>query len=464
MEGKIREPAVAGQFYSSNATELRANVTGYLSHWKPTEYRQQVRAVIVPHAGYVFSGDMAAAAYASIAPATRYEHIFLLGPSHHVYLNRVAVDTGHDAYATPLGVARVDTALCRQLMQADSVFTDNNKAHEKEHCLEVQLPFLQTQLDSLPPIVPLVFATQSLPKLKAAARALQPYFNAHNLFVVSSDFSHYPSYDDANRVDSLTGQAIMTGKAEQFIQVLHDNNARGIERLVTSACGEAAIVTLLMMAEKEVGIAIRHAGYRNSGDSDYGGKRQVVGYHAFVFAEDTTLSLSASEKETLKAIARNAILAAFDRQTGTTPSLTPHLRLKCGAFVTLHLNGRLRGCIGHFGQDLPLHQSVRQMAYAAAFEDPRFPPVSKVEVDQLDIEISVLTPMRRIRSIDEFYPARHGIYIRRGHRSGTFLPQVAQETQWTKEELLGHCAQDKAGIGWDGWRDAELYVYEAIVF
>ena len=140
------------------------------------------------------------------------------------------------------------------------------------------------------------------------------------------------------------------------------------------------------------------------------------------------------------------------------------LNSKCGAFVSLHKHGRLRGCIGHFGEDYPLHEIVAEMARAAAFEDPRFMPVTRDELNDLDIEISVLTPMRRIQSLDEFELHRHGIYIRKGYRSGTFLPQVADEVNWTKEEFVGHCSQDKAGLGWNGWKDAELYVYEAIVF
>ena len=140
------------------------------------------------------------------------------------------------------------------------------------------------------------------------------------------------------------------------------------------------------------------------------------------------------------------------------------LRRKCGAFVTLTKNGRLRGCIGHFGEDTPLHEMVAEMARAAAFDDPRFTALRKEELDGLEVEISVLTPMRRIYSADEFILHRHGIYIRKGYHSGTFLPQVADEVDWTKEEFLGHCSRDKAGLGWDGWRDAELYVYEAIVF
>ena len=137
---------------------------------------------------------------------------------------------------------------------------------------------------------------------------------------------------------------------------------------------------------------------------------------------------------------------------------------RCGAFVTLNENGHLRGCIGHFGEDIPLADVIWKMARAAAFEDPRFPPVSKDEFPQIEIEISVLTPLHRITHISEFQYGKQGIYMRKGFHSGTFLPQVADEVNWTKEEFLGHCAQDKAGIGWDGWKDAELYTYDAIIF
>ena len=171
----------------------------------------------------------------------------------------------------------------------------------------------------------------------------------------------------------------------------------------------------------------------------------------------------------LKEIAYTSIKDSLDGKRVTTVdsslfAVHPSLKQKCGAFVSLHKYGHLRGCIGHFGEDYPLHEMVAEMARAAAFEDPRFMPVSRDELNDLDIEISVLTPMRRIQSLDEFELHRHGIYIRKGYRSGTFLPQVADEVNWTKEEFVGHCSQDKAGLGWDGWRDAELYVYEAIVF
>jgi AmmeMemoRadiSam system protein A len=195
----------------------------------------------------------------------------------------------------------------------------------------------------------------------------------------------------------------------------------------------------------------------------------VVGYHAFAFLrkESKDFTLTDEEKRQLKAIALTSIRDSLNGKPIAPPTLNSPLSTlhsKCGAFVSLHKHGRLRGRIGHFGEDYPLHEIVAEMARAAAFEDPRFMPVERGELDDIDIEISVLTPMRRIQSLDEFELHRHGIYIRKGYRSGTFLPQVADEVNWTKEEFVGHCSQDKAGLGWDGWKDAELYVYEAIVF
>jgi AmmeMemoRadiSam system protein A len=214
---------------------------------------------------------------------------------------------------------------------------------------------------------------------------------------------------------------------------------------------------------------IRHLMYQNSGDIDNVDPNRVVGYHSFaiVRGEEKSFSLSDEEKRILKDIAYESIKDSLDGKPIAQSIFNFQfsiLNSKCGAFVSLHKQGQLRGCIGHFGEDIPLYEVVAKMARAAAFEDPRFQPLTRAEFEGIDIEISVLTPMRRIQNLDEFQLHRHGIYIRKGSRRGTFLPQVADQVNWTKEEFVGHCSRDKAGLGWDGWRDAELYVYEAIVF
>lgn len=491
----VRPMAVAGQFYPKDQQELKVYLKSYFASAKVLFADQHIQSVIVPHAGYVFSGRVAADAFAQISPNVRYDHIFLIGPSHHVAFDGASVCNAFACYATPLGKVEVDTALCDRLITENRVFQYLPQAHEREHCLEVQLPFLQYHLEDVPPIVPIIIGTEDMNRLREIAKALQPYFNSRNLFVISSDFSHYPSYDDAEKVDHRTGDAIATGSLEKFVKTLSDNHFLGFHNLATSACGQCGIAVLLMMSENNPKLNLHKLIYLNSGDSPYGEKKEVVGYYAlcqtlsqdkssgiFSNSRDCVQSekdsdhtalfsgqqapssgefLTSEEEKALLVLARESISS----DSGTTPKpFSARLMRKCGAFVTLNENGRLRGCIGHFGADVPLTDVVREMARAAAFEDPRFTPVSKEELLKIDIEISVLTPLHRITDISEFHYGEQGIYMRKGLRSGTFLPQVADEVNWTKEEFLGHCAQDKTGIGWDGWKNAELYTYEAIIF
>ena len=483
----VRPATQAGRFYESDPQILSHEVDSLLNqHAQNTKYNN-VAAIIVPHAGYYFSGNVAAAAYMSLPADKTYKRIFLLGPSHHEWLNGASVNSEADYYATPLGQVKVDRETAQALTAADSIFSYRTKAHDREHCLEVQLPFLQrlftkhSSIKEVPSIVPIIISTNDFSKLKRMAEVLKPYFNEENLFVISSDFSHYPNYEDACKVDAKTGKAVESGDVEQLIATIEANANSGIRNLATSACGEFPIVTLMLMLDSQY--EVKHLLYQNSGDIDNYDHSRVVGYHAFAVlrGEDKVFSLSDEEKKILKEIAYTSIKDSLNGKgiTAANPcvpsvasgkaesslfTFNSSLTEECGAFVSLHKYGQLRGCIGHFGEDVPLHKIVAHMARSAAFEDPRFPSLRREELDDIDIEISVLTPMRRIQSLDEFELHRHGIYIRKGYRSGTYLPQVADEVNWTKEEFVSHCSRDKAGLGWDGWRDAELYVYEAIVF
>lgn len=480
-EENIRPAAVAGAFYPAEKADVDSMMNEYFTHYKGEIDYKTVDAVIVPHAGYVFSGAVAASAYARINPKAKYDRVFLIGPSHHVSINGASVNDVADYYATPLGNVKVDKELCKRLIADNKCFGYTPAAHSKEHCLEVQIPFLQYHLESMPPIVPIIIGTESLATITAIAQALKPYYNDNNLFVISSDFSHYPKYDDANLADRRTGEAILKGDLKEFVQAIIDNSKEGIENLATSACGQCAIATLLMLNHSKKDMTIEHTEYKNSGDSQYGGKDQVVGYHAFVFEHKNGNSgnidndndvndefmLTKSEKGTLLKIARNAIrnhLNHIKTPAYNDSDLTETLKLECGAFVTLHEGGNLRGCIGNLIGSHPLYRTISEMALAAAFKDPRFYPLTAAEFDKIDIEISVLSPLKQIKDASEFILGKQGILIEKNGMSGTFLPQVADETTWNKEEFLGHCSQDKAGLGWDGWKNANLYTYEAIVF
>ena len=470
---EIRRPAVAGRFYPAASDTLETDVKSLLEK-AGTGSSANVQAVIVPHAGYVFSGATAAKAFARIAPSANYKRVFLLGPSHQAAFDGASVNISAHRYATPLGEIEVDDETCDRLLQADGVFTCLPEAHLREHCLEVELPFLQTRLETMPPIVPIVIGTHRYGKLERIAEALRPYFTPDNLFVVSSDFSHYPPYEDACRIDKATAEAILSALPEKFLETLADNSRQPVHNLLTSACGQAPITVLLMLMQQTGDLKMEHLAYCNSGDSPYGGRDEVVGYHAFAVTREgksntsgQTFSLTEEEKALLLGIARKSIETALEGDDGLpydSTRLTGTLRMNCGAFVTLRTGSRLRGCIGSLTGRQPLYLTVMSMARAAAFEDPRFSPVTQDEMAGIHIDISVLSPLKLISSIDEFQLGKHGILIVKGPYRGTFLPQVAEETHWTKEEFLGHCARDKAGIGWNGWRDAELYVYEAEVF
>jgi MEMO1 family protein len=469
----IRKPAVAGTFYPSDPGPLKSQVESFYQSAGNSQGKSNVAAVIVPHAGYVYSGKVAASAFAQINPEREYKRIFLIGTSHHVYLKGASV-YNQGNFSTPLGIVEVDIELADKLIKENNVFENAPEAHTKEHSLEVELPFLQYRLKKPFKIVPIIIGTQSETTCRKIADALKPYFTDDNLFVISSDFSHYPDYVGAKEADKTTGDAIATNSPEKFLRARNSNDLKKIPGLVTSCCGWSSILTLLYLSSESKGITVEHIEYKNSGDIEYGDKSRVVGYHAFVFnrdkqrvIENTGFSLDTKDKIQLLKLARTTLENQLHNQPFPIvdePLLSEALKTQCGAFVTLHKKGQLRGCVGRFKVTEPLYKVVQQMAISAAFQDTRFEPVELFEMKDIEMEISVLTPLKRIKSIDEFELGKQGIYIVKGYSSGTFLPQVANDTKWSKEEFLGHCARDKAGIGWDGWKDAELYTYEALVF
>ena len=433
--------------------------------------------MIVPHAGYVFSGEVAASAFSRIPRGHSYKRIFLLGPSHRVSLQGASVDTLFSFAETPLGRVPIDTETGRQLInEGTGVFTFREGAHDREHCLEVQLPFLQMVFDNVPPIVPIVVGSNRLNLLQGIADVLLPYFTQENVFVISSDFTHYPGYEDAKKSDLSLAETLTAGGLEEFLTALSHIDKMDYTGEDTAACGANAIAVLLsLMDEQGRGrFEAEHLMYRNSGDSSYGDKDRVVGYNSIVYTRaekarkkdtsDHVFHFSEDEKMAMIATARSAIYRALRLDFDGDDTPVGILKEKgYGVFVTLHLGGRLRGCIGRFTSDDTLAATIRDMAESAAFFDPRFPALSRNEAFKVEIEVSVLSPLKRISSVDEFKLGRDGIYMIKGRRHGTFLPQVAEETGWSTEEFLGHCARDKAGIGWDGWKDAELYTYQSEV-
>jgi AmmeMemoRadiSam system protein B/AmmeMemoRadiSam system protein A len=468
----MREPVVAGTFYPSNKTELQKQLASFFDASENKTTDENIRAIIVPHAGYVFSGEAAASAFAKLDPGREYSRIFVIGTSHHIMMNGASI-YNRGNYRTPLGEVEVDIELAKQLTENSKLFKFNPAAHDREHSLEVQLPFLQYHLKKPFKIVPIIISTQTATTCQKIADALKPYFTADNLFVISSDFSHYPNYADAVKTDKITGDAIASNSPEMFAETINNNAQKNVPGLATSCCGWSSVLTLLCITSETPGIDIQHVKYMNSGDTKYGDNQRVVGYHSFVItmtnssAENNNFILSPDDKKLLLNLARETIASRLnnkDLPEQNEARFSEATKTQCGAFVTLTKNDKLRGCIGRFVATEPLYKVVQEMALSAALEDRRFSPVKLNEMDEIEIEISVLTPLKPIRTIDEFELGKQGIYMIKNGRSGTFLPQVAHETHWTKEEFLGHCARDKAGIGWDGWKHAQLFTYEALVF
>ncbi len=467
-----RLAAVAGKFYPADPKELKAALSNMFAAAKP-KTAERVIAVICPHAGYEFSGVVAATSINQTDAAKEFENIFIIGSSHRAsFMGASVYDAGN--YITPLGTVNVNIELARTLIRENSVFSFQAEADKAEHSLEVELPLLQYHQKKPFKIVPILLGTQSPQSCKKIAQALKPYFNEHNLFVFSTDFSHYPPYADAIRVDKLTCNAVLSNSPENLQKVLDENEKSNTPNLATSMCGWTSILTLLYMTADDPGIRFIPLEYRNSGDSKYADKSQVVGYWSIVVTKIDTPAdksvpfvLNTKEKVTLLGIARNTI-EQYIRNKKTLPidttGFSENIKSESGAFVTLKEKGELRGCIGRFTSEEPLYKVIQEMAIASSTQDTRFSPVTPAELDKIGIEISVLTPMKKIRSVDEIVLGKHGIYIRKGYMSGTFLPQVATETGWSREEFLGHCARDKAGLGWNGWKDADIYIYEAFVF
>jgi len=462
-----REPAFAGKFYPGTENALKKQLEELFAEAKqPREPQKSPQALISPHAGYVFSGKVAASAFNQIPENTVYERVFVLASSHQYLFGGAAVfDSGN--YQTPLGEIKTDTELARSLIESSDLFRHYPEAHEYEHSLEVQLPFLQYKLENDFLLVPIILGTNNQADCENIAKALAPYFTPENLFVISTDFSHYPAYDDAIDNDLATAKAICSNNPKELLKVLDENKKKKISHLATSLCGWTSVLTLLYLTSDKK-FNYRLIDYQNSGDAEiYGDKDRVVGYWAIaVFPEETSFRLSEEEQKELLEKARKSIVKFLETGKRTKPEppvLGGILNEQAGVFVSVYVKGELRGCIGNFAKDETLNDLVQRMAVSAAC-DYRFDNLQPDELEDLELEISVLSPLKKIESADEIEMGRHGIYIKKGMNSGTFLPQVAKKTNWNLEEFLGHCSRDKAGLGWDGWKTAEIYTYEAFIF
>ena len=473
IDNIVREPAVAGRFYPESESELTKKLNLFFTELENENLitipdPDKITALIVPHAGYVFSGKVAASAFSYLKPVNYIERVILIGTSHYSLIGGASVFNGL-AYKTPMGNINIDQSIVESLMQ-HPLFKFEPNAHENEHSLEVQLPFLQYIIKNDFSIVPILIGTENTDKLNELAFELKKHINDNTLIVVSTDLSHYPDYENANYVDKKTIDMLATGDKKNLLEHLRKMESKNVSNLATCMCGWSSVYTLMTMLENEPGVKYHPVKYANSGDINlYGDKNRVVGYQSMVVETDRRLksfSLSMKEQKTLLDLCHHSIEYYF--ATGKKDSIIPkelsdNLKANCGAFVSVYVDEELRGCIGNMITEKPLYQLVQELAISSALFDSRFEPVQKEEEGKIKYEISVLTPLVKIKNIEEFVPGKHGIYIKKDFRSGTYLPQVAKKTGWNRMEMIENCSKDKAGIGKNGWKDADIFIYEAII-
>lgn len=475
-EKPVRPAAFAGKFYPSDSTKLRAAIKAFLDDAIPPAVAHPI-AIIVPHAGYIFSGQIAADAF-NQARNGGYEFVVVLG-TNHTTAGFEGVSVYRDGgFETPLGSAAVDGGAANELLTSYRRATADNALHENEHSIEVQVPFIQ-YLFPKARILPVVVSENDPGNCAAFGRALAGVLKTRKaLIVASSDLSHYPKFEDAIRIDTASLEAITSLDVDRILSQFRKTAKQRIAQLSTCACGEAPILAAIAAA-KELGankgtvVSYSNSGYNPAGSSD-----QVVGYGAAVIAaggqtlppepdtvvSGTTSKLDSSEKSALLKYARRTLEQIFATETVPLPrSLGSMAEVKRGAFVTLRKGGELRGCIGSMTDDRPLGTVVGAMALQAAFNDPRFPPLTESELKEVEIEISVLTPFRKVKGADEIVLSRDGVIIRKGNRQAVFLPQVATETGWDKETFLDQLCY-KAGLMSGDWKDAQLFTFQADVF
>jgi len=475
--GQVRPPAVAGKFYPESASILKLAIEQFMQDAIPAQAKEPL-AIVVPHAGYIYSGQICADGYNQVANQP-YDAVIILGTNHTTAgLRKIALYPG-DGFRTPLGTVPVDGEIVSALLDASPDCVADAAPHVREHSIEVQLPFIQLLFPKAT-IVPAIACEADAALVTRFGAALAGVLKGRRaLIVASSDLSHYPSATDAELVDNETLATIPSLDPAALHAAIRTQMARRIRGLDTCACGEAPIMAAMAAAKAMGATGGRVVSYANSGDLPIGERERVVGYGAVVLGsglapvKEAVSDLSATgkpltpeDKRMLLALARETISRYLTTQMVPLPrGFSPAAREQRGVFVTLKKHGNLRGCIGRMIPDRPLAILVGMMAIQAAFEDPRFRPVTLEEVPKIEIEISVLTPMKQVSGPGEIEVGRDGVLLQKGRASAVFLPQVAPEQGWGRDEMLCNLCQ-KAGLQENAWQEegACFSTFQAEVF
>jgi len=471
-QNSVRQAGVAGGFYPADPKTLSAMMDDMLTHAASSQppINDPILAVVAPHAGYQFSGPVAAYTYAALK-GRKFSRVVVIAPSHYEAFDFTSIYEG-DAYATPLGTVPIDKAFAKQLAKMSPTMRLSSQGHVPtakgaEHALEVELPWLQRVLGDFE-LVPIIMGDQSYESSRALGVALAKLIQGKEkdtLIVASSDLSHYHPYDEAVKIDHKTLNAL---QAWDYFSL-----SRNFEARIWEACGGAPIVAAMIAAERMGANQALVLKYANSGDIT-GDHSRVVGYSADVFLKTPTgkaaepqFSLTGHEKNELLALARKSVeYAVWEKKPyEPTASASEVLNQERGAFVTLRKSGELRGYIGYTSAVKPLYMTVRDTATLAALRDTRFPPVSASELPQLDYEVSVLSPFRRVLDVRQIKVGQHGLLMKNGVYEGILLPQVPVDERWDRQRFLEEtCA--KAGMRSGCWKDenTDIFMFTAVVF
>ncbi|MBN2407889.1 MAG: AmmeMemoRadiSam system protein B [Elusimicrobia bacterium] len=462
-----RKAAVAGQFYPGNPDVLMKDVDAFLD----TEVKEElgdahIMGIIVPHAGYMYSGATAGRVFAYLKNRG-YGTVILMGSSHNVYLDKPVTCSFGD-WATPLGKVKEDYKLVDDIVKYTGIYI-NNKVFVPEHSLEVELPFLQRVLKDDFSIVPILVNEFREQKLRDYAAGISRVIGRGKgiLIVMSTDMSHYFPARTAAVMDKKVSDALVRYDLESLERIMTDKSGQ--------LCGCGAVMLGLMTLRNLGADTVVQVDYSHSGAAT-GDNSRVVGYGAYAvykkegvdeYGQEEKMGYTKEQKTELLKLARNTI-QTYVKTGRTLPAVTEdkELRERRGVFVTLHKKGQLRGCIGNIFPVNELYTAVRDMAIEAAVHDPRFYPVTEDELDKIDIEISVLTVPEEVDSPDEIVMGRDGVIVKKGFRQGVYLPQVADETGWSRDEFLSSLCHSKAGLPPDAWqqKDTTLMTFQAEVF
>lgn len=472
---RVRASALAGAWYPGDPTELTEYLDGLLDAHASNPPDMPVRALIVPHAGYRYSGATAAEVFALVRDR-KYKRVIVLAPSHRSGFRGLSI-ADVDAYRTPLGDVPLDLAAVASLRKSDLVGSDP-AAHVREHAIEIELPMMQRALRPGWQLVPVLVGQMEVEDYRTAVELLRPLADADTLVAVSSDFTHFgprfgympfaPDEKTPDRIKALDEGAIdlvLAGDAGGFLDY---QSATGV-----TICGYRPLALLLYMMPSEA--SVERIAYAASGELT-GDWNNSVSYAGMLVTSSVPLSGVPATQSDTKAEIREADLALLHRlavlgveQAVFGPSeqrdaaidevlqaLPERLREPSGAFVTLKRNGQLRGCIGYLLPRKSLVQAVLENGVNAARNDRRFRPVGPDELAGLEVEVSVIAPPRAIDSYDEFSVGEQGVILRKNGHQAVFLPEVAVEQGWTRDDTLSHLAR-KAGLPDDGWRKGATF-------